>query len=63
MKAILIVLFTLFIFLINAAQVFSVCAKKSYWIELKNDKEFEKMRVKVKDGANVFQIKNKEKIF
>ncbi len=36
--------------------VVSVCSHKGCWIDLKSDKEYEKIRVKVNDGEIVFPV-------
>ena len=41
--------------------VLNVCAKRGCWIELASDKEFESIRVKVKDGVIVFPMEAKGK--
>ncbi len=41
--------------------VLNVCAKRGCWIELASDKEFESIRVKVKDGEIVFPMEAKGK--
>ena len=41
--------------------VLNVCAKRGCWIELSSDKEFESIRVKVKDGVIVFPMEAKGK--
>ena len=41
--------------------VLNVCAKRGCWIELASDKEFETIRVKVKDGEIVFPMEAKGK--
>ena len=41
--------------------VLNVCEKRGCWIELASDKEFETIRVKVKDGDIVFPMEAKGK--
>lgn len=41
--------------------ILNVCAKRGCWIELASDKEFESIRVKVKDGEIVFPMEAKGK--
>lgn len=41
--------------------VVGVCAKRGCWMELSGDKEFEKIRIKVKDGEIVFPMEAKGK--
>lgn len=41
--------------------ILNVCAKRGCWIELASDKEFETIRVKVKDGEIVFPMELKGK--
>src|SRR5210317_1525871 len=41
--------------------VVGVCAKRGCWINLSGDKEFEQIRVKVKDGEIVFPMEAKGK--
>ena len=41
--------------------ILNVCAKRGCWIELASDKEFETIRVKVKDGEIVFPMEAKGK--
>jgi len=41
--------------------VVNVCEKRGCWIELASDKEFETIRVKVKDGEIVFPMEAKGK--
>lgn len=41
--------------------VLNVCEKRGCWIELASDKEFESIRVKVKDGVIVFPMEAKGK--
>jgi len=41
--------------------VLNVCEKRGCWIELASDKEFETIRVKVKDGEIVFPMEAKGK--
>ena len=36
--------------------VVQVCAKRGCWIELASDREFQKLRIKVKDGVIVFPM-------
>lgn len=41
--------------------ILNVCEKRGCWIELSSDKEFESIRVKVKDGEIVFPMEAKGK--
>ncbi len=41
--------------------ILNVCEKRGCWIELASDKEFESIRVKVKDGEIVFPMEAKGK--
>jgi len=41
--------------------VIKVCAKRGCWIELSSDKEFETIRIKVKDGEIVFPMETSGK--
>ena len=41
--------------------VVGVCAKRGCWINLSSDKEFEQIRIKVKDGEIVFPMEAKGK--
>lgn len=41
--------------------VVDVCSKRGCWIEIGNDKQFEKIKVKVKDGEIVFPMEEKGK--
>lgn len=41
--------------------ILNVCEKRGCWIELASDKEFETIRVKVKDGEIVFPMEAKGK--
>ncbi len=41
--------------------ILNVCAKRGCWIEIASDKEFESIRIKVKDGVIVFPMEAKGK--
>ncbi len=41
--------------------IVEVCAKRGCWIKLAGDKEFESMRIKVKDGEIIFPLEAKGK--
>ena len=41
--------------------VVDVCSKRGCWIEIGSDKQFEKIKVKVKDGEIVFPMEEKGK--
>lgn len=41
--------------------VVDVCSKRGCWLEVASDKEFQKMKVKVKDGEIVFPMESKGK--
>ncbi|KAA3660495.1 MAG: DUF4920 domain-containing protein [Calditrichaeota bacterium] len=41
--------------------ILEVCPKRGCWINLASDKEFQKMRIKVKDGEIVFPMEAKGK--
>jgi Domain of unknown function (DUF4920) len=42
-----------------AGTIVEVCPKRGCWVELSGDKEFEKIKVKVKDGEIVFPLSAK----